>query len=75
MSTLTRTAPPSAPVHRARGLRLFEPGGGRSLDQAVRVALEAGADGRSSSCLVCGAPVQRRSEGGLECPSCRSTLD
>jgi len=75
MTTLTQTPQPHAPVHRRRGLRLFEPGGGRSLDQAVRVALEAAADGRSASCLVCGAPVQARSEGSLECPSCRSTLD
>jgi hypothetical protein len=75
VATLTPTAPPSAPVRSRRGLRLFDPGGGRSLDQAVRVALEAAADGRTGPCLVCGAPVQARPEGSLECPSCRSTLD
>ena len=75
MATLTRTALPPATVHRRRAPRLFEPGGGRSLDQAVRVALDEAADRGSTSCLVCGSPAQPRTEGGLECPSCRSTLD
>jgi hypothetical protein len=75
MATLTSTAPKPAPVQRWRGLRLFDPGGGRSLDQAVRVTLDAAADRGSTSCLVCGAPAQVRPEGGIVCPSCQSTLD
>jgi hypothetical protein len=75
MATLTRTAPQPDPVHRRRGLRLFDPGGGRSLDQVVRVALDAATDRGSTSCLVCGAPAQVRPEGGIVCPSCQSTLD
>jgi hypothetical protein len=75
MTTLTPTAPQPTPLNRRRGLRLFDPGGGRSLDQAVRVALDAAADRGSTSCLVCGARAQVRPEGGIVCPSCQSTLD
>jgi hypothetical protein len=56
-------------------MRLFDPGGGRSLDQAVRVALDAAAERDPVSCLVCGASAQSRPEGGIVCPSCRSTLE
>ena len=75
MATLTPTAPGPARMHNARGMRLFDPGGGRSLDQAVRVALDAAAERDPVSCLVCGASAQSRPEGGIVCPSCRSTLE
>jgi hypothetical protein len=56
-------------------MRLFDPGGRRSLDEAVREALDTAAAGRSAACLVCGAALPPASEPGAECPACLSALE
>ena len=74
MTTLTETRVETRPSGRS-GMRLFDPGGGRSLDAVVRSAWQTAESDGPAECLVCGAPALRLPEGGVECTSCRTVLE
>jgi hypothetical protein len=65
-----------APSDGDRPGRLFDPGGNRSLDEAVRGLVDgAGGPGRLR-CLVCGSALERTADPALlECRSCGTTLE
>ena len=75
MPTLTQTAPPPQALGRQPGMRLFDPGGGRSLDQLVTALRRAAAAGEPAECLVCGAAVSAPPDEPVECSSCGSVLE
>jgi hypothetical protein len=59
-----------------RAERLFDPGGGRSLDESVSALWESLTVRGHAHCLVCGGAVARRDEepdaAEAECASCGS---
>jgi hypothetical protein len=72
------TEAPRRPVPSAgdKAGRLFDPGGKRSLDDAVRGLIDAGGGPGSVQCLVCGSALERTGEPALlACRSCGTTLE
>jgi hypothetical protein len=75
MATLTQTRSAGATFGGARGMRLFDPEGERSLDDVVRATLADASATGAADCPVCGA-VALYSEGeALRCGSCASRLE
>jgi hypothetical protein len=66
----------SAAVGADRAERLFDPGGGRSLDESVSALWESLSVRGHSHCLVCGGAVARGDDGPdaeeAVCASCGS---
>jgi hypothetical protein len=63
-----------------RGARLFDPGGVRTLEDAVGAVSRSLTVRGSARCLVCGATLIRCPEDdpnapAAECPSCASSLE
>jgi hypothetical protein len=73
MTALKEAPQRSSPGDRAAAGRLFDPGGRRTLDDAVRAGLE-GTSAEGRRCLVCGSSLRRVEPQVLECGSCGSTL-
>jgi hypothetical protein len=65
----------TGPAGSGSGWQLFDPGGGRRLDELVCALWDEAGDGRPISCLVCEAQVEPNRGGHLECPSCGTVLE
>jgi hypothetical protein len=67
----TRTGPATG----GPGMRLFDPGAGRRLDDLVCMTWDDAAGGQVTSCLVCGADVPPNRGGHVECAACGTVLE
>jgi hypothetical protein len=76
MPALTEAPRREAPAGRARAGRLFDPGGRRSLDDAVRGLIDGAGGSGEPRCLVCGSQLRRAPAPALfECQACGTTLE
>jgi hypothetical protein len=75
--TLTASGAPSAATE---GVRLFDPGGVRTLEDALAAVSRSLAVRGTARCLVCDATLVRSVEDDAEtrvagCPACGSSLE